>query len=99
MQTTIPTHLVSTYQLLQCAFPQGIDEQEYLLLLSVLYEEMSERSLAQVIAEFTKKNYHTVLNDVYRVGTTEIFSPTEKILQSIKQKLIHCGYEKWLAES
>jgi hypothetical protein len=36
MQKTIPTHLASTYQLLQRAFPNGIDEQFYLLLLSIL---------------------------------------------------------------
>jgi hypothetical protein len=56
MQKTIPAHLVSTYQLLECAFPVGIEEQEYLPLLSILYEQMSDRSLAQVIAEFTGRS-------------------------------------------
>lgn len=73
MQKTIPAHLVSTYQLLQCAFPQGIEEQEYLPLLSILYEEMSDRSLAQVISEFIGKEYPAVLNDVYRVISRECF--------------------------
>jgi hypothetical protein len=100
MQKTIPVHLVSTYQLLQCAFPQGIGEQEYFPLLSILYEQMSNRSLAQVIAEFTGKEYPVVLNDVYRVGAAEAFSSTvEEVTDSVKQKLIHCDYEKWLLES
>ncbi|MBA3923862.1 MAG: DUF3349 domain-containing protein [Nostocaceae cyanobacterium] len=100
MQKTIPVHLVSTYHLLQCAFPQGIREQEYFPLLSILYEQMSDRSLAQVIAEFTGKEYPVVLNDVYRVGGAEAFSSAvEEVIDSVKQKLIHCDYEKWLLES
>jgi hypothetical protein len=63
MQKTIPAHLVSTYQLLHCAFPHGVGTEEYLPLLALLYEQMSDRSLAQVIAEFTGREYHAVLND------------------------------------
>ena len=100
MQTTIPTHLVSTYQLLQCAFPQGIEDHEYLPLLSILYEQMSDRSLAQVIAEFIGKEYPAVLNDVYRIVAAYAFSSAvEEVLDSVKQKLIRCDYEKWLLES
>lgn len=100
MQKTIPAHLLSSYQLLQCTFPQGIEDQEYLPVLSILYEQMSDRCLAQVIAEFTGKEYPSVLNDVYRVGAAEAFSSLkEEVLNSVKQKLIHCDYEKWLLES
>jgi hypothetical protein len=95
MQKTIPTHLVSTYQLLQCAFPQGIDEQFYLPLLSILYEEISDRNLAQVIAEFTGRDYYSVLNDVYRVAVTSEFAPEH--IKSVRQKLMNCNYEEWLA--
>lgn len=96
MQKTIPAHLASTYQLLQCAFPQGIDDQDYLPLLSILYEQMSDRSLVQAIAEFTGKEYHIVLNDVYHIGAIAAFSA--EVTDPIKQKLIHCDYEKWLVE-
>ena len=96
MQKTIPAHLVSTYQLLQAAFPQGIEDQEYLPLLSILYEQMSDRSLAQVIAEFTGREYHTVLNDVYRVGAAE--TGVGEVVGSVNQKLMRCDYEKWLLE-
>ncbi|MDZ7961489.1 MAG: DUF3349 domain-containing protein [Aulosira sp. DedQUE10] len=99
MEKTIPAYLVSTYQLLECAFAHGISEQEYLPLLLILYEQMSDRSLAQVIAEFTGKDYHAVLNDVYRVGAVKIFpSESEEILNTVKQKLIDCDYDKWLIE-
>ncbi|MBV8887988.1 MAG: DUF3349 domain-containing protein [Chroococcidiopsidaceae cyanobacterium CP_BM_RX_35] len=99
MQKTVPAHLASTYQLLECAFPQGIEEQEYLPLLSILYAQMSDRSLAQVIAEFTGSEYHAVLNDVYRVGAAETFSSeVQEVLNSVKQRLMPCDYEKWLIE-
>lgn len=96
MQKTIAPHLASTYQLLQCAFPQGIENYQYLPLLSILYEHLSDRCLAQVVAEYTGKNYYVVLNDVYRVGTMQTFST--EIIDSIKQKLMVCNYEKWLSE-
>jgi hypothetical protein len=96
MQKIIPAHLVSTYQLIKCAFPQGIEEHSDFPLLSLLYEYMSDRSLAQVIAEYTGKDYHVVLNEVYRVREMETFS--SDITESVKEKLIGCNYEKWLAE-
>lgn len=74
MQKTIPAYLASTYQLIQCAFPQGIDDRIYLPMLSILYKNMSDRSLAKVVAEYTGKDYHVVLNDVYRVGSITTFS-------------------------
>lgn len=94
MQKTIPAHLTSTCQLIKCAFPQGIDEQIYLPLLKILYEHMSDRSLAQVIAEYTGKDYYRVLNDVYRVGSIDTFS--SEIIEFVKQKLMNCGYQEWL---
>lgn len=100
MQKTIPFHLVSTYHLLECAFPDGIEEQEYLPLLSILYEQMSDRSLASAIANFTGKEYYAVLNDVYLVGSAQTMtSEVAEVLSSIRQKLIRCDYEKWLLES
>ncbi|QSJ15871.1 DUF3349 domain-containing protein [Nostoc sp. UHCC 0702] len=96
MQKTIPAYLASTYNLIECAFPQGIDEQTYWALLSILYKNMSDRSLAQVIAEYTGKDYHVILNDIYRVGSMTTFS--SEVIDSVKQKLISCDYEKWLAD-
>jgi hypothetical protein len=94
MQKTIPTHLVSTYQLLKCAFPQGFSEPFYLPLLSILHEEMSDRNLAQVMAEFAGREYHAVLNDVYQAASTSTFSP--ELIEAVRQKLMDCNYEEWL---
>ncbi|MEH2122490.1 hypothetical protein [Nostoc sp.] len=57
---------------------------------------MSDRSLAQVVAEYTGKDYHVVLNDVYRVGSMTTFS--SEVIDSVKQKLMSCDYKKWLAD-
>jgi hypothetical protein len=99
MQKTIPSHLVSTYQLLQCAFPQGIEPQEYFPLLSILYEQMSDRTLAQVISELTGKEYSIVLNDIYRVGSSTLPTEVETARPGVQQKLMHCNYETWLTEN
>jgi hypothetical protein len=96
MQKIIPAHLTTTYQLIQCAFPQGIGEQVYLPLLSLLYEEMSDRTLAQVIAEYTGKDYHGVLNDIYRAGSG--VKDSTEMIDAVKQRLVSCGYEKWLTD-
>jgi hypothetical protein len=98
MQKTILSHLASTYQLLQCAFPQGVMAQEYFPLLFLLYEQMSDRSLAQVIAEFTGKAYPVVLNDIYRIGSEAPPSDIKAVLPSLERKLMRCNYEQWLKE-
>jgi hypothetical protein len=96
MQKTIPAHLASTYQLIQCAFPHGIDNQMYFPLLRILYEHMSDRNLAQVISEYSGKDYYGVLNDIYGVG--ELGTVLPEGIDSVKQKLMNCNYyENWLA--
>jgi hypothetical protein len=99
MLKTIPVELASTYKLLQTAFPDGVREQEYLPLLSVLYDEMADRSLAQVIADCLEREYHVVLNDIYQIGS-EICPPiNEDDRNVVQQKLIAAGYQDWLTEA
>lgn len=96
MQITIAPYLLSTYNLIQCGFPNGIDSESYLPLLALLSDEISHRSLAQVIAHYTGKDYYIVLNDVYRVRSTDV--PPSNGIEKVKQRLLSCGYEKWLKE-
>jgi len=76
MQDVIAPYLTSTYKMIECAFPDGIDSQSYFPLLALLYYEMSDfsevRNLARVVAECTGKNYAVVLNDLYRVKSTDV---------------------------
>ncbi|MBD2450134.1 DUF3349 domain-containing protein [Nostoc sp. FACHB-152] len=96
MQITIPPHLQSTYRLIQCAFPNGIEEENYEVLLALLSEEMSDRNVAEVIAYYIGKDYSVVLNDVYRVQSVDI--PKAEDITKLKQLLVNCGYQKWIDE-
>ncbi|WP_413172391.1 DUF3349 domain-containing protein [Anabaena azotica] len=96
MQITISPHLQSTYKLIQCAFPKGIEPQSYLPLLALLSEEMSDRNLAEVVAYYSGKDYSVVLNDVYRVQSIDV--PTSEAIDNLKERLLVCGYEQWVEE-
>jgi len=97
MQITIAPYLLSTYKLIQCAFPNGIETQDYLPLLALFYDEMSDRNLAEIVAYYTGRHYAVVLNDVYRVVTTDL--PKAEAIDKVKQRLLVCGYEEWLKEA
>lgn len=92
----IEAHLLSTYELIECAFPNNIDSKSYFPLLALLYEELSDRNLAKVIAKYTGKDYHIVLNDIYGIASTDI--PSQESIEKVKQKLLPCGYQEWLEE-
>jgi hypothetical protein len=96
MQITIPPHLQSTYKLIQCAFSHGIEAENYDALLALLSEEMSDRNVAEVIAYYTGKEYSVVLNDVYRVQSTDI--PKAEAIANLKTRLLSCGYQSWIDE-
>jgi diketogulonate reductase-like aldo/keto reductase len=96
MQSTIAPYLLSTYQMIKRAFPNGIEPEAYLPLLAILDDELSDRNLAQIMAHYTGKDYATVLNDVYRITSTAI--PIPEAIAKVKQRLLVCGYEEWLHE-
>ncbi len=96
MQGTIAPYLLSTYQMINCAFPDGIESEAYLPLLALLYDEMSDRSLARLVADYTGKDYYIVLNDVYRVKSTDVPSPES--IARVRKRLLACGYEEWLEQ-
>jgi hypothetical protein len=87
-------HLRATYNLLESAFPQGIEADAYPALLAVLGENMSDRNLAEVIACAFGTDYERALNDVYRARSTSIPSP--KAMEKLKERLILYGYEDWV---
>ncbi len=97
MQITIAPYLLSTYKLIQCAFPNGIETQDYLPLLALLYDQMSDRNLAEIVVDYTGRHYAVVLNDVYRVVTTDV--PKAETIDKVKQRLLVCGYEEWFKEA
>ena len=63
--TTITPYLKTTQELIQRAFPHGIQSDVYFPLLTILEPELSARHLALVIAGLTDKEDSQVLMDGY----------------------------------
>jgi hypothetical protein len=42
------------------------------------------------------KDYEVVLNDVYRVRSTDI--PHPEAIAKVRERLLACGYKEWLEE-
>jgi hypothetical protein len=95
-RTLIPDYLLSTYQMLECAFPAGIMPDDYIPLLMLLNEQMGHRNIAEVLSVFLSKDYAEVLNDLYRAISSN--PPTAAALIGIKARLEPCNYDSWLAE-
>lgn len=94
MQGIVSPHLLSSYRLINFAFPDGIEAEAYFPLLALLCVEMSDRNLAEVVAQYTGKDYSVVLNDVYRVRSSDV--PESKAIAKVRQRLLPWGYEEWL---
>ena len=96
MKVVIENYLLSTCKLIERAFPNGVKHEDYFPLLALLYDEMSDRNLAEVMARCTGKDYYLVLNDVYAVGSTEVRDA--EAIAKLKEHLLGCGYAEWLEE-
>ncbi|MDN3019941.1 hypothetical protein PH210_27755 [Paenibacillus sp. BSR1-1] len=55
LEKEIPEHLKSTYNLLTKAFPNGVTESQYLHILGILYEHMSNRNLSEIVSLYKIK--------------------------------------------
>ncbi len=61
----VPAHLRSTYAMIIRTFPERLPDEDYLPLLAVLAESMSQRAVAKTVALCGfDKSYIVVLNDV-----------------------------------
>jgi hypothetical protein len=98
----IPEHLLQTYQMLECAFPNGVGEDDYYPLMFVLAERASIRSAATHMALIRgedSEEYWRFYNDVLYVlsaSAHEVVTP-EAVAQ-VKQQLIRCGLDEILPE-
>jgi len=81
--------------MLKLAFPQGIPRSQYLPLLVVLYEIMSQRAIAELMTYITDRIYTEALHDVM---TARAEPPSEAEVEKVKRCLIPFGYEEWLKE-
>lgn len=92
----IPDFLKSTQEMLFHAFPDGIDEESYWVLLYLLYDHMCDENLALVMSSVTAKPMEIIANDIY--GACHLMLD-EKEVQEIKCILDMHGFEKWKKKS
>ena len=88
----IPEVLKSTYMMLYQVFPNGISEEDYWIVLYLLYDYMADENLAVVMSFFIDKPLAIIENDIYRVCQMQLDS---ELLDKIKSKLEQCGFEEW----
>ena len=76
------------FNVLKTIFPDRVSESEYRILQKILYEEYSDRNLAELMAQFTDKPYEKVYNDV--LGANES-SVNEQEIQGMIERLRRVG--------
>ena len=87
--------LKSTEKILKKTFETGISEEEYYVLLFLLYDYMSDENLAIVMENLTKKSKWVIENDI-AVSINKDFSP--EIIISIEDRLNANGFKEWKCE-
>jgi hypothetical protein len=93
--SNIDESLKSTVKMLQLSFPNGVSEDMYLPLLRLLYDELSDRNLAESVAIAFGGKSKSILNDVYKCANVELDSP---VIKKVKEMLVENGYDDWLNE-
>ncbi|MBI5961250.1 MAG: DUF3349 domain-containing protein [Chloroflexi bacterium] len=91
----LPEYYLSTYNMISCAFPDGITDEDYMPLVAILREEgqMSFRSIARFFTFVTNRGYPQIYNDAL---FSESNPPNQSEIVRVKYKLILCGYEQWV---
>lgn len=89
----VPIHLQSTVVLLKKSFPTGLKENEYLAVIQLLYDGMSDRNLAEVLSFVTGRSYESCYNDICGVfhRTLEV-----SVYEFTKNRLYENGYADWI---
>lgn len=90
----VPDYLQDIYTILKCAFPNGINEDEYWSVLSILHQIMSFWTIADVLSILANKNRSEVYNDASGFGSDA--PPNTEDVERVKSKLDFCGYEEWV---
>ena len=88
----IPNYLKSTINMIKSAYPSGISDADYPLVIKVLYEEMSDRNIIDVIHIITNIPKHVIQNDIYKIISKEIDC------KDVIDKFRDHGYNSWINE-
>ncbi|MCI8528257.1 MAG: DUF3349 domain-containing protein [Lachnospiraceae bacterium] len=79
--------------MIQAAFPNGINKEQYFSLLYLLYDYMCDENLAIVMSYITGKKIVTVTNDIWRLNQRTIES---SCLLDTKDRLMKLGFASWV---
>lgn len=89
----IPTHLLSTYNMLTAAFGKVLHQHDYEGVIRLLYSSMSDRDLSRLLSCFVDKAPGVIDNDI-----PKYYNADENAYFDVRERLIACGYEEWLNE-
>ncbi|MFD1261760.1 DUF3349 domain-containing protein [Entomomonas asaccharolytica] len=71
MNKVLHESLQDAANMLNEAYPNGIQEKDYFVILALLYDYFSDRNLAELISYITNKDPDLVLNDIYASVSTK----------------------------
>jgi Protein of unknown function (DUF3349) len=95
IDTGVAPHLRSTVEMLGRAYPEGIPERDYMCVVAILGEFMSERSLAEVVSRCSAHDRFEVGNDWASLSRQR---PIEVELNRVRDLLLRAGLEAWIDE-
>jgi hypothetical protein len=88
----LPDYLEKYGDILRKVFPNGINDEEIEILVFLLHEHFSRRSLARLISGSLNANYAKIYNVIARAGYNEGEKNTDR-LEAIRTDLIIHGYD------
>lgn len=92
----VPDYLKKTVIMIQTAFPERVNKEQYFSLLYLLYDYMCDENLAIVMSYITGEKIATVTNDIWGVNQRLI---DNDCLLDTKDRLLKAGYASWINES
>jgi hypothetical protein len=96
MDANMPLYLTSTFDLIRCAYPEKIPEEDYFALLFILYNRLSFRNIGLVIEFLTGECKYVAYNNALAAQSDK--RPDQNEVDRVLDKLIICGYDRWVQE-
>ena len=98
-EITVPEYLQPSFSMVCGAYPSGISEEDYPALVVLLSEGMGQRTLAQLMASCTGKDYMTTYHDVLKAQSPfNTDRPLPERVEDVKRRLQAHGYDEWVAQ-
>ncbi len=85
----------ATITFLKCAFPDGLEQDEYYPLLSILLDDMTLGAASWLVGVLLQMHYLDVYNDAQAVKSSA-HTLDVGVVAALMQRLEACGYKAWL---